>query len=74
VALILKVVGERIPGALWLDPIAQVQVLCRDGAAWFGSARSHRAAAIAQPDPTEQVERFGLAALRAGAPPAGPTR
>jgi exodeoxyribonuclease V alpha subunit len=28
VALILKVVGERIPARFGLDPIAQVQVLC----------------------------------------------
>jgi len=52
VALILKVVGERIPARFGLDPIAQVQVLCPMARGGCGlPLAQHRAAAIAQPRP-----------------------
>ena len=60
VPLILKLVAERIPARFGLDPIQQVQVLTPMARGGCGS----RALNVAlqqrlNPDPTEQVERFG---------------
>jgi exodeoxyribonuclease V alpha subunit len=60
VALILKVVGERIPARFGLDPIAQVQVLCPMARGGCGSRSLNiELQQLLNPDPTEQVERFG---------------
>jgi exodeoxyribonuclease V alpha subunit len=60
VALILKVVGERIPARFGLDPIAQVQVLCPMARGGCGSRSLNiELQNLLNPDPTEQVERFG---------------
>ena len=60
VGLILKLVAERIPARFGFDPIQQVQVLTPMARGGCGS----RALNVAlqqrlNPDPTEQVERFG---------------
>jgi exodeoxyribonuclease V alpha subunit len=60
VPLILKLVAERIPARFGLDPIQQVQVLTPMARGGCGS----RALNVAlqerlNPDPDEQVERFG---------------
>ncbi|MDM7954741.1 MAG: ATP-dependent RecD-like DNA helicase, partial [Cyanobium sp. CZS 25K] len=60
VALILKVVGERIPARFGLDPIAQVQVLCPMARGGCGSRSLNiELQQLLNPDPPEQVERFG---------------
>jgi exodeoxyribonuclease V alpha subunit len=60
VALILKVVGERIPARFGLDPIAQVQVLCPMARGGCGSRSLNiELQKLLNPDPAEQVERFG---------------
>ena len=60
VALILKVLGERIPARFGLDPIAQVQVLCPMARGGCGSRSLNiELQQLLNPDPTEQVERFG---------------
>jgi len=60
VALILKVVGERIPARFGLDPIAQVQVLCPMARGGCGSRSLNiELQQLLNPDPSEQVERFG---------------
>lgn len=60
VALILKVVGERIPARFGLDPIAQVQVLCPMARGGCGSRSLNiELQKLLNPNPTEQVERFG---------------
>ncbi|MFZ4567344.1 MAG: ATP-dependent RecD-like DNA helicase [Prochlorococcaceae cyanobacterium] len=60
VALILKLVGERIPQRFGLDPIQQVQVLCPMARGGCGSrALNVELQQLLNPDPTEQVERFG---------------
>ena len=60
VALILKVVGERIPIRFGLDPISQVQVLCPMARGGCGSrALNIELQQLLNPDPSEQVERFG---------------
>ncbi len=60
VALILKLVGERIPARFGLDPIQQVQVLCPMARGGCGSrALNLELQQLLNPDPTEQVERFG---------------
>jgi exodeoxyribonuclease V alpha subunit len=60
VALILKVVVERIPARFGLDPIAQVQVLCPMARGGCGSRSLNiELQNLLNPDPTEQVERFG---------------
>ncbi|MEA5414328.1 ATP-dependent DNA helicase [Synechococcus sp. BA-132 BA5] len=59
-ALILKAVGERIPVRFGLDPIAQVQVLCPLARGGCGSRSLNiELQQLLNPDPTEQVERFG---------------
>jgi exodeoxyribonuclease V alpha subunit len=59
-ALILKVVGERIPARFGLDPIAQVQVLCPMSRGGCGSRSLNiELQKLLNPDPAEQVERFG---------------
>jgi exodeoxyribonuclease V alpha subunit len=58
--LILKVVAERIPARFGFDPIAEVQVLCPMARGGCGSRALN--GALQQrlnPDPAEQVERFG---------------
>jgi exodeoxyribonuclease V alpha subunit len=60
VALILKVVGERIPARFGFDPIGQVQVLCPMARGGCGSRSLNIALQkLLNPDPAEQVERFG---------------
>ncbi len=60
VALILKVVGERIPARFGFDPIAQVQVLCPMARGGCGSRSLNiELQKLLNPDPAEQVERFG---------------
>ena len=60
VALILKVVGERIPARFGLDPIAQVQVLCPMARGGCGSRSLNiELQQLLNPDPAEHVERFG---------------
>lgn len=60
VALILKVVGERIPARFGLDPIGQVQVLCPMARGGCGSRSLNiELQKLLNPDPSEQVERFG---------------
>jgi exodeoxyribonuclease V alpha subunit len=60
VALILKVVGERIPARFGLDPISQVQVLCPMARGGCGSRSLNIALQqLLNPDRSEQVERFG---------------
>ena len=60
VALILKLVGERIPARFGLDPIQQVQVLCPMARGGCGSrALNIELQQLLNPDPTEHVERFG---------------
>ncbi len=60
VALILKVVGERIPARFGLDPISQVQVLCPMARGGCGArALNIELQKLLNPDPAEQVERFG---------------
>jgi len=59
-ALILKVVGERIPARFGLDPIAQVQVLCPMARGGCGSrSLTIELQLLLNPDSPEQVERFG---------------
>ena len=59
-ALILKVVAERIPARFGLDPIAQVQVLCPMARGGCGSRSLNiELQQRLNPDPPEQVERFG---------------
>jgi exodeoxyribonuclease V alpha subunit len=60
VALILKVVGERIPARFGFDPIGQVQVLCPMARGGCGSRSLNiELQKLLNPDPAEQVERFG---------------
>ena len=60
VALILKLVGERIPARFGLDPIQEVQVLCPMARGGCGSrALNGELQRLLNPDPAEQVERFG---------------
>jgi exodeoxyribonuclease V alpha subunit len=60
VALILKVVGERIPARFGFDPIGQVQVLCPMARGGCGSRSLNiELQKLLNPDPVEQVERFG---------------
>ena len=60
VALILKVVGERIPARFGFDPIGQVQVLCPMARGGCGSRSLNiELQRLLNPDPVEQVERFG---------------
>ncbi|CAK6696036.1 ATP-dependent DNA helicase [Synechococcus sp. CBW1107] len=60
VALILKVVGERITSRFGLDPIAQVQVLCPMARGGCGSRSLNiELQQLLNPDPPEQVDRFG---------------
>jgi exodeoxyribonuclease V alpha subunit len=60
VALILKVVGERIPARFGFDPIGQVQVLCPMARGGCGSRSLNiELQRLLNPDPFEQVERFG---------------
>jgi exodeoxyribonuclease V alpha subunit len=60
VALILKVVGERIPSRFGFDPIGQVQVLCPMARGGCGSrSLKIERQKLLNPDPAEQVERFG---------------
>jgi exodeoxyribonuclease V alpha subunit len=60
VALILKVVGERIPARFGFDPIGQVQVLCPMARGGCGSRSLNiELQQLLNPDPAEQVERFG---------------
>ena len=60
VALIRKLVGERIPQRFGLDPIQQVQVLCPMARGGCGSrALNVELQQLLNPDPGEQVERFG---------------
>ena len=60
VALILKVVAERIPARFGLDPIGQVQVLCPMARGGCGSRSLNiELQKLLNPDPVEQVERFG---------------
>jgi len=60
VNLILKLVGERIPARFGFDPIGQVQVLCPMARGGCGSRSLNiELQKLLNPDPTEQVERFG---------------
>lgn len=60
VAMVLKVVGERIPERFGFDPIQQVQVLCPMARGGCGSrALNIELQKLLNPNPTEQVERFG---------------
>ncbi len=60
VAVILKLVSERIPQRFGLDPIQQVQVLCPMARGGCGSrALNVELQQRLNPDPPEQVERFG---------------
>ncbi len=60
VALILKVVGERIPARFGFDPVGQVQVLCPMARGGCGSRSLNiELQKLLNPDPSEQVERFG---------------
>jgi exodeoxyribonuclease V alpha subunit len=60
VALILKLVGERIPARFGFDPIGQVQVLCPMARGGCGSRSLNiELQQLLNPDPVEQVERFG---------------
>jgi exodeoxyribonuclease V alpha subunit len=60
VALILKVVGERIPARFGFDPVAEVQVLCPMARGGCGSRSLNlELQQLLNPDPAEQVERFG---------------
>ncbi len=60
VALILKVVGERIPARFGFDPIGEVQVLCPMARGGCGSRSLNiELQKLLNPDPAEQVERFG---------------
>jgi exodeoxyribonuclease V alpha subunit len=60
VSLILKVVGERIPARFGLDPVGEVQVLCPMARGGCGSRSLNiELQQLLNPDPTEQVERFG---------------
>jgi exodeoxyribonuclease V alpha subunit len=60
VALILKVVGERIPARFGFDPVGEVQVLCPMARGGCGSRSLNvELQKLLNPDPAEQVERFG---------------
>ncbi|QPN56539.1 ATP-dependent RecD-like DNA helicase [Synechococcus sp. CBW1107] len=60
VSLILKVVGERIPARFGFDPVGEVQVLCPMARGGCGSRSLNiELQQLLNPDPTEQVERFG---------------
>ncbi|WP_094561414.1 ATP-dependent RecD-like DNA helicase, partial [Synechococcus sp. 8F6] len=60
VALILKVVGERIPARFGFDPVGEVQVLCPMARGGCGSRSLNiELQQLLNPDPAEQVERFG---------------
>jgi exodeoxyribonuclease V alpha subunit len=60
VALILKVVGERIPACFGLDTIGQVQVVWPMARSGCGSRSLNiDLQNLLNPDPAEQVERFG---------------
>jgi exodeoxyribonuclease V alpha subunit len=60
VGLILKLVAERIPARFGLDPIGQVQVLCPMARGGCGArALNAELQQVLNPDPAEQVERFG---------------
>jgi exodeoxyribonuclease V alpha subunit len=60
VALILKVVGERIPARFGFDPVGEVQVLCPMARGGCGSRSLNvELQKLLNPDPVEQVERFG---------------
>jgi exodeoxyribonuclease V alpha subunit len=60
VNLILKLVAERIPARFGLDPIGQVQVLCPMARGGCGArALNAELQQVLNPDPAEQVERFG---------------
>ena len=60
VALILRLVRERIPQRFGFDPIQQVQVLCPMARGGCGSrALNIELQQCLNPDPAEQVERFG---------------
>ena len=59
-SLILKLVAERIPARFGLDPIQQVQVLCPMARGGCGArALNSELQLVLNPDPAEQVERFG---------------
>jgi exodeoxyribonuclease V alpha subunit len=59
-SLILKVVGERIPARFGFDPVSEVQVLCPMARGGCGSRSLNiELQQLLNPDPTEQVERFG---------------
>ena len=59
-ALILRLVSERIPARFGLDPIQQVQVLCPMARGGCGSRSLNiELQKRLNPDPSEQVERFG---------------
>ena len=60
VAVIRKLVGERIPARFGLDPIQEVQVLCPMARGGCGSrALNGELQQLLNPNPVEQVERFG---------------
>jgi len=60
VALILKVVGERIPARFGFDPVGEVQVLCPMARGGCGSRSLNiELQQLLNPEPSEQVERFG---------------
>jgi exodeoxyribonuclease V alpha subunit len=60
VALILKVVGERIPARFGFDPVGEVQVLCPMARGGCGSRSLNiELQKLLNPDPAEKVERFG---------------
>ncbi|MEB3331737.1 MAG: AAA family ATPase, partial [Synechococcaceae cyanobacterium] len=60
VALILKVVGERIPARFGFDPVGEVQVLCPMARGGCGSRSLNlELQQLLNPDPAAQVERFG---------------
>jgi exodeoxyribonuclease V alpha subunit len=60
VALILKVVGERIPARFGFDPVGEVQVLSPMARGGCGSRSLNvELQKLLNPDPAEQVERFG---------------
>ena len=59
-AMVLKLVSERIPARFGLDPIQQVQVLCPMARGGCGSRSLNlELQQRLNPDPPEQVERFG---------------
>jgi exodeoxyribonuclease V alpha subunit len=60
VALILKMVGERIPARFGFDSLGEVQVLCPMASGGCVSRLFNlEQQKLLNPDPVEQVERFG---------------